>query len=276
MEAFEDCFIKFSKRSVGGCKYGKRASSASGLTTLVDAVKAADLGSFLGGTGPFIVFAPTNAAFAKLDEAVLECLLNADYKDELTTVLQYHVAEGNVASTDLTNNQEITTLQGSNITVTISGNVVKINEATVGPADVSAKRNANDDDTDMDNDGGDNPQRETVQQFLTKLYAVRRISLAETARQRSISIPVLRKRLTQLEEEGRINHCGVVDEVRGEYTIVMSEDMEKLKQYIEEVGSVTLEEVRSNLMGILDLACGVRKDSPVVSGNSSGVLDLVE
>jgi len=58
--------------------------------------------------------------------------------DELTTVLQYHVAEGNVASTDLTNNQEITTLQGSNITVTISGNVVKINEATVGPADVSA------------------------------------------------------------------------------------------------------------------------------------------
>merc|ERR1740124_204302 len=138
MEAFEDCFIKFSKRSVGGCKYGKRASSASGLTTLVDAVKAADLGSFLGGTGPFTVFAPTNAAFAKLDEAVLECLLNADYKDELTTVLQYHVAEGNVASTDLTNNQEITTLQGSNITVTISGNVVKINEATVGPADVSA------------------------------------------------------------------------------------------------------------------------------------------
>jgi len=138
------------------------------------------------------------------------------------------------------------------------------------------KQNANDDDTDMDNDGGDNPQRETVQQFLTKLYAVRRISLAETARQRSISIPVLRKRLTQLEEEGRINHCGVVDEVRGEYTIVMSEDMEKLKQYIEEVGSVTLEEVRSNLMGILDLACGVRKDSPVVSGNSSGVLDLIE
>jgi len=113
-------------------------ATASGLTTLVDAVKAADLGTFLGGTGPFTVFAPTNAAFAKLDEAVLECLLNADYKDELTTVLQYHVAEGNVASTDLTNNQEITTLQGSNITVTISGNVVKINEATVGPADVSA------------------------------------------------------------------------------------------------------------------------------------------
>jgi len=113
-------------------------AALEGLTTLVTAVGLAGLGGKLSETGPFTVFAPTNEAFDKLDKALLLCLLNDTYIDELTTVLTYHVASGNVTSGDLTNNQKITTLQGSTAKVTIAGSVVKINEATVKTADVSA------------------------------------------------------------------------------------------------------------------------------------------
>jgi len=145
------------------------------------------------------------------------------------------------------------------------------------PPSIHEEQNNDNYNTGMDGDDGNDSKRETVQQFLTKLYAVRRISLADTAQRYSVSIPTLRRRLTQLEEEGRVHHCGMVDEVRGEYVVVLPEDMTKLANYINEVGCVTLEEVRLQLMGILDLTgnsnvdgCG--EDSAVISGNSCGVL----
>jgi len=111
---------------------------ASNLDTLVTVLKAAGLVETLSGPGPFTVFAPTNAAFAKLDEGVLACLQEADNKNALAAVLKYHVASGEFTSDMLENNQKVSTLQGSNATVTISGSVVKINDATVMIADVSA------------------------------------------------------------------------------------------------------------------------------------------
>ena len=63
-------------------------------TTLVTAVKAAELVDALSNAGPFTVFAPTNAAFDKLPAGTVEGLLKPEKKDELTTILQYHVSLG--------------------------------------------------------------------------------------------------------------------------------------------------------------------------------------
>ena len=104
------------------------------LSTLRTAIDAAMLRETLNGDGPFTVFAPTNAAFAELDEDVLAFLL--ENTDELVKVLTYHVVSGTVLSTDLSNG-DVTTLNGGDVTVDLS-NGVMINNATVSTADVMA------------------------------------------------------------------------------------------------------------------------------------------
>jgi len=114
------------------------------LFTLVDTLKEADLVDdplaglvgTLSGDGPFTVFAPTDDAFAMVDQGVLGCLREPDNKQELTDVLLYHVASGKVTSDMLSNDQKVDTLEGNDATVTISGDGVKINEATVTNANV--------------------------------------------------------------------------------------------------------------------------------------------
>lgn len=71
------------------------------FSTLVAALKAADLVGALQGDGPFTVFAPNNAAFAKIDEATLGSLLQPESKDALTNILTYHVVPGKLAATDV-------------------------------------------------------------------------------------------------------------------------------------------------------------------------------
>ena len=71
-------------------------------TTLVAAVKAADLVDTLSGKGPFTVFAPTNDAFAKLPAGTVETLLKPENKTQLTQVLTYHVVPGRITASDLT------------------------------------------------------------------------------------------------------------------------------------------------------------------------------
>jgi len=70
-------------------------------TTLVAAVKAAGLASTLSGTGPFTVFAPTNAAFEKLPKGTVSTLLKPENKDKLAGVLTYHVVAGKLSAEDL-------------------------------------------------------------------------------------------------------------------------------------------------------------------------------
>lgn len=106
-------------------------------TTLVAAVSAAGLVETLSGEGPFTVFAPTNAAFAALPEGTVESLLLEENKDQLTAVLTYHVVAGNVLSSDLSDGQVVTTLNGQELTVSINGGVVTINGATVVAADLA-------------------------------------------------------------------------------------------------------------------------------------------
>jgi len=77
------------------------AISSKDHTTLVAAVKAADLVGVLTGDGPFTVFAPTNAAFAKLPAGTVETLLKPENKAQLQAVLTYHVVAGNFAASDV-------------------------------------------------------------------------------------------------------------------------------------------------------------------------------
>jgi uncharacterized surface protein with fasciclin (FAS1) repeats len=103
--------------------------------TLEAAIKAAGLDEALSGEGPLTVFAPTDDAFAALPEGTVEALLQ-DPTGELTQILLYHVVAAKALSTDLSDGQMITTLQGSDITVSISDGDVFINDAKVILADI--------------------------------------------------------------------------------------------------------------------------------------------
>lgn len=104
------------------------------LSTLSQAVEAADLGSALSGDTELTVFAPSDAAFGAL---TVDVLLNNP--DLLAQVLQYHIVEGVVESGDLSDGQTIETLQGDELTVSISDGSVSINGATVTTPDVPAQ-----------------------------------------------------------------------------------------------------------------------------------------
>jgi uncharacterized surface protein with fasciclin (FAS1) repeats len=102
------------------------------------AVVAAGLVDALSGEGPFTVFAPTDDAFAALPEGLIDDLL-ADPTGTLTDILTYHVVAGTAAlSTDLSDGQTIATLQGEEVTISIDGMMVMVNDANVVIADLQA------------------------------------------------------------------------------------------------------------------------------------------
>ena len=105
-------------------------------TTLETAVVAADLVATLSGEGPFTVFAPTDLAFANLPEGTLEAVL-ADI-DLLTSILTYHVVGSTALSTDLSDGLTVTTLNGADVTVSITEEGVSINDAMVTVEDIPA------------------------------------------------------------------------------------------------------------------------------------------
>lgn len=105
--------------------------------TLAAAVTAAGLVETLQGSGPFTVFAPTDNAFAAIQKDVDE-LLKPENKKKLTDILTYHVVSGNAMAADLEDGQELTTVQGGKLKVSIKGDKVMINDANVTMADVAA------------------------------------------------------------------------------------------------------------------------------------------
>ncbi len=105
------------------------------FSTLATALQKAGLVDTLKGSGPFTVFAPTDAAFAKIPKDQLDALL-AD-KDKLTKVLTYHVVPGRVMAADVKPG-EVKTVQGSAVTISTYGGKVKVNDATVTATDVRA------------------------------------------------------------------------------------------------------------------------------------------
>lgn len=79
----------------------EKAASLADFSTLVAAVKAAGLVETLSSEGPFTVFAPTNAAFAKLPKGTIETVLKPENKELLTSILTYHVVAGNFKAADV-------------------------------------------------------------------------------------------------------------------------------------------------------------------------------
>ena len=98
-------------------------------TTLVAAVKAAGLVDTLEGPGPFTVFAPTNAAFAKLPKGTVETLVKPENKATLTKILTYHVVPGRLEASDLTDGKKLTTVEGDVLTVQNTGGRISIVDA---------------------------------------------------------------------------------------------------------------------------------------------------
>lgn len=93
------------------------AVNANNVTTLVAAVKAAGLVDTLKGAGPFTVFAPTNAAFAKLPAGTVETVLKPENKAMLVKILTYHVVAGRYTSADLKDGQVLKSVEGENLTI---------------------------------------------------------------------------------------------------------------------------------------------------------------
>jgi len=114
------------------------AVSAGQFKTLVAAVTAAGLVDTLKGKGPFTVFAPTDAAFAKLPAGTVESLLKPENKSKLVAILTYHVVPGKVMSGDIAGKKlSVATVQGAKVSVDAMSGVM-INDANVVSADIVA------------------------------------------------------------------------------------------------------------------------------------------
>ena len=114
------------------------AQGERSLSTLVKAVTAAELVDTLKAEGPYTVFAPTNDAFAALGNEQLKELLQPENRDQLKSILTYHVVPGELTADKLEDGQKLETVQGDSLTVSISGGTVKIDDATVVRPDVDA------------------------------------------------------------------------------------------------------------------------------------------
>lgn len=112
----------------------ENASTADNLTTLVAAVKAADLVDTLSSPGPFTVFAPTDDAFGKLPEGTVDSLVQPDMKPQLTQILTYHVVSGSFDATDLMamamsdDSSTIETVSGDTLTLSVDGNTLVVTD----------------------------------------------------------------------------------------------------------------------------------------------------
>ncbi len=115
------------------------AVKAGQFNTLAAALKAAGLIDTLKGKGPFTVFAPTDAAFAKLPAGTVANLLKPENKAKLVQILTYHVVPGKIMSASLAGKKtDAKTVEGRNISIDATMGSVKVNSATVISADVGA------------------------------------------------------------------------------------------------------------------------------------------
>lgn len=113
------------------------AVAAENCKTLASAVTAAGLVETLQGAGPFTVFAPTDSAFTAIQKDV-DNLMKPENKSKLGKVLTYHVIKGKTMIADLKDGQEITTVEGEKLKVSIKDNKVMVGNATVSSTDIPA------------------------------------------------------------------------------------------------------------------------------------------
>jgi len=128
------CNVK--KHSAPKMDIVETAVAAGDFNTLVTAVKAADLVTTLKSKGPFTVFAPTDAAFAKLPEGTLEDLLKPENKQKLASILTYHVVAGKVMASDVVNISEAKTVNGQSLNIKVQDGTVMVDNARVVKTDI--------------------------------------------------------------------------------------------------------------------------------------------
>ena len=114
------------------------AIKAGQFNTLAKALTAAGLVDTLKGDGPFTVFAPTDAAFAKLPAGTLESLLKPENKDKLTSILTYHVVPGAVKASQVASMSSAATVNGEKVAFKAQNNKVTVDDANVVKADIVA------------------------------------------------------------------------------------------------------------------------------------------
>jgi len=114
------------------------AVAAGQFKTLATALQAAGLVDTLKGRGPFTVFAPTDAAFAKLPAGTVEMLLKPENKAKLAAILTYHVVPGRVMAADVVKLSEAKTVNGKMVLIKATGGIVKVNGAEVISTDIVA------------------------------------------------------------------------------------------------------------------------------------------
>lgn len=127
-----------SSVSVRAANIVETAQGAGQFNTLIAAAKAAGLAPTLSGKGPFTVFAPTDAAFAKLPKGTVANLLKPENKRKLAAILKYHVVSGEIEAGDIKpGRSHVKTVNGQSVTVRKHGGV-SVNGARVVTADVKA------------------------------------------------------------------------------------------------------------------------------------------
>ena len=116
------------------------AVAAGSFKTLAAALQAAGLIETLKGTGPFTVFAPTDAAFAKLPKGTVEDLLKPENKAKLIAILTYHVVPGSVMAAQVVtmNGKEAKTVNGQSVKIVVKGGTVTVDGAKVVTTDIKA------------------------------------------------------------------------------------------------------------------------------------------
>ncbi len=114
------------------------AVAAGSFKTLAAALDAAGLVATLKGPGPFTVFAPTDAAFAKLPAGTLDNLLKPENKAQLASILTYHVVSGKVLAADVVKLKSAKTVQGQSVKIAVTGGKVSVDGANVTATDIAA------------------------------------------------------------------------------------------------------------------------------------------
>lgn len=114
------------------------AKGAGQFKTLLTAVHEAGLEDTLRGPGPYTVFAPTDAAFAKLPAGTVDSLLKPENKEKLKGILTYHVVAGRVGASEASQMKAAKTVSGKDVTLTPEGSGLKVNRAQVVKADIPA------------------------------------------------------------------------------------------------------------------------------------------
>lgn len=114
------------------------AAGAENFKILVTAVKAAGLVETLQGKGPFTVFAPNDAAFAKLPAGTVESLLKPENREKLVAILKYHVVPGKVLAADV-KTMEAKTANGQSVQIKVSDSGVTVDDAKVIKTDLIAE-----------------------------------------------------------------------------------------------------------------------------------------